>query len=125
MPEFKASRLVIDGAASLAPDSGMDVEDFVRSLVTSLEDNLGCTTVLTVRTFAGVHSSGVGPSAERLSSGVIDLMLGPVGDPATSGSFAGCMRRSLRVRKMRGGPMATGERAFDIVNGRGLVLQEA
>lgn len=108
----KASRLVIDGATSLVPDGApvAGVEDFLRSLIVSLEDNLGCTTVLTTRTFAGTHTSPVGPTAERLTSGVIELKLDPLG-------------RSLLVRKMRGAPMALGERSFDIVDGRGLVLQ--
>jgi circadian clock protein KaiC len=108
----KASRLVIDGATSLVPDGAPvgGIEDFLRSLIVSLEDNLGCTTVLTTRTSAGMHTSRVGPTAERLTSGVIELKLGP--------------GRSLLVRKMRGGPTALGERPFDIVDGRGLVLRE-
>lgn len=113
----KASRLVLDGATSLlhggAPAAA--VEDFLRSLIVSLEDNLGCTTVLTTRTCVGAHASPAGPAAERLASGVIELTIGPVG---------GFVGRSLRVRKMRGAPMALGERAFDIVDGRGLVLRD-
>lgn len=114
----KASRLVIDGATSLVPDGALvvGVEDFLRSLIVSLEDNLGCTTVLTTRTFAGTHTSPVGPGAERLTSGVIELKLGPLG---------GRVGRSLLVRKMRGAPMAFGEQSFDIVDGRGLVLRGA
>lgn len=111
----KASRVVIDGATSLvssgAPSAGVD--DFVRSLVLSLEDNLGCTIVLTARTAAGVHTSPLGPAAERLTSGVIELKLGPPGG------------RSLVVRKMRGAPSALGEQPFDLVQGRGLVLRTA
>ncbi len=114
----KASRLVIDGATSLVPDGAPvgAVEDFVRSLIASLEDNLGCTTVLTARTSASTHTSPAGPTAERLTSGVIELKLGPLG---------GRVGRSLLVRKMRGAPMTLfGERPFDIVDGRGLVLRE-
>lgn len=115
---IKASRLVIDGATSLVPDGApvAAMEDFVRSLIASLEDNLGCTTVLTARTSAGTHTSPAGPTAERLTSGVIELKLGPLG---------GRVGRSLLVRKMRGAPMTLfGERQFDIVDGRGLVLRE-
>jgi KaiC/GvpD/RAD55 family RecA-like ATPase len=113
----KASRLVIDAVSSLAPDGApaAGVEDFLRSLIASLEDNLGCTTVLTARTSAGMYTSPVGPTAERLTSGVIELKLGP---------FEKRISRSLTVRKMRGAPMTLGERAFDIVDGRGLVLRE-
>jgi circadian clock protein KaiC len=112
----KASRLVIDAATSLVPDGApvAGVEDFLRSLILSLEDNLGCTTVLTMRTSAGTHTSPVGPTAERLTSGVIELKLGPLG---------GRVGRSLLVRKMRGAPMALGERPFDIVDGAGLVVR--
>jgi KaiC/GvpD/RAD55 family RecA-like ATPase len=113
----KASRLVIDGATALVPDDGTGaVEDFLRSLIVSLEDNLGCTMLLTTRTSAGTHTSPVGPAAERLTSGVIELKLGPLG--ARVG-------RSLLIRKMRGTPTAFGEQLFDIVDGRGLVLRGA
>jgi circadian clock protein KaiC len=114
----RANRLVIDGAASLVADGApiAGVEDFLRSLIVSLEDNLGCTTVLTARTAAAAHMSPVGPTAERLASGVIELTLGPRN---------GQVGRSLLVRKMRGAPMALDERPFDIVDGRGLVLRGA
>jgi circadian clock protein KaiC len=108
----KASRLVIDGVTSLVPDGAppAGVEDLLRSLIVSLEDNLGCTTVLTARTSNSIQTSAVGRTAERLASGVIELKLGPHG------------RRHLTVRKMRGAPMAPGERTFDIVDGSGLVV---
>lgn len=114
----KASRLVIDGATSLVPDAApfAGVEDFVRSLIVSLDDNSGCTSVLTTRTSASTHTSPVGPTAERLTSGVIELKLVSAG---------GRVGRSLLVRKMRGAPMALGERPFDIVDGRGLVLRQS
>jgi len=113
---LKASRLVIDGATSLVPDgAGAGVEDFLRSLILSLEDNLGCTTVLTTRTSAGTDTSRLGTTAERLTSGVVELKLGLVDGRAV---------RSLQIRKMRGAPTALGERPFDIVEGRGLVLRE-
>jgi circadian clock protein KaiC len=113
---LKASRLVIDGATSLVPDAApmAGVEDFLRSLIASLEDNLRCTTVLTARTSTTVRPSPAGPTAERFASGVIELL----------GPRAGRVGRSLRVRKMRGVPMALGERPFDIVDGQGLVVRE-
>jgi circadian clock protein KaiC len=109
-----ATRLVIDGAASLAPDRA--AADFMRSLVTSLDDNLGCTTLVTARTSNGAHTLVAGTSLEELTSGVIELRVG-----STNGSTG----RSLVVRKMRGGPAALGPHAFDIVDGRGLVLRPA
>ena len=108
-----ATRLVIDGATALSPAD--DVDDFVRSLVTSLEDNLGCTTMLIARTSAGAHTLAPGSSLERLTSGVIELRVG---------SHRGAVGRSLLVRKMRGGPSALDPLEFDLVDGRGLVLRE-
>jgi circadian clock protein KaiC len=107
-----ASRLVIDGVTSLAPGAASiaGTEDFVRSLILSLEDNLGCTTVLTARTAEGAHPTLAGSSAERLASGVIELKLGT--------------RRSLLIRKMRGAPTAIDERPMEIVDGRGIVLPD-
>jgi circadian clock protein KaiC len=112
----KARRLVIDGATSLVPNGAPTggVEDFLRSLILSLEDNLGCTTVLTTRTAAGTEVSHLGAAAERLTSGVIELKLG---------LLEGRAGRFLQIRKMRGAPTALGDRPFDIVDGRGLVLQ--
>jgi circadian clock protein KaiC len=117
----QASRLVIDGATSLAPDAASPggTEDFLRCLIASLEDNLGSTTVLTARTAAGGHTSPFGPVAERLASGVIDLKVGLIGQEG------GPLGRSLLVRKMRGADMALGERPFDIVDGRGLVVRDS
>jgi len=113
-----AHRLVIDGVTSLVPGGAPvpGAEDFLRSLIVSLEDNFGCTTVLTARTSLSLHTSPIGPAAERLTSGCIELTLGPPGGPTG---------RSLLVRKMRGVPMVRGERPFDIVDGRGLVLRGA
>lgn len=114
-----ARRLVIDGATSLAPDGAIGgVEDFLRSLIASLEDNFGCTTVLTTRTIAGAHTSPFGATAERLVSGVIELKVCPLG---WEGGPAG---RALLVRKMRGAAMTLGERPFDILDGRGIVVHE-
>lgn len=117
-----AARLVIDGVESLAP-AGAPIgatEDFIRSLTLSLEDNLGCTTLLTTRTDVGAHASVIGSSAERLTSGVIELRLGPVVD---IDERAG-RRRSLLIRKMRGAPTAIDERPFEIADGQGIVLRD-
>jgi circadian clock protein KaiC len=115
---LKASRLVIDGVTSLVPGGTpiAGADDFVRSLIASLEDNLGCTILLTARTSVSLHTAPAGPAAERLASGVIELKLGSLGSSGLNG-------RSLLVRKMRGAPTTLAERAFDIVDGRGVVLR--
>lgn len=88
-----ARRVVIDDFTSLVgrrvPPGR--VEDFVRSLLASFEDNLGCTMLLTVRTVNGAHASPAGSATERLCAGVIELR----GTPTD---------RWLQVRKMRGAP---------------------
>lgn len=114
---LEASCLVLDGAAALVSASAPAgrIEDFMRSLILSLEDNLGCTILLTARTSGGTHASVLGPTAERLTSGVIELKVGTVD---------GHTGRWLQVRKMRGAPIALEGRAFDIADGRGLVLRD-
>lgn len=108
-----AQRLVIDSLTSLIPDAALPQRehDFFRSLLSSLDDNLGCTLVLTARTFAGAPPSEVCRTAELFASGIVDLRAGPVG-------------RALSVRKMRGARAELLERSFDILDGRGLVVRE-
>jgi KaiC/GvpD/RAD55 family RecA-like ATPase len=88
-----ARRVVVDDFPALVGRSvpADRVEDFVRSLLASFEDNLGCTMLLTARTSNGTHASPAGSVAERLSAGVIEVR----GAPAD---------RWLQVRKMRGAP---------------------
>lgn len=90
----KARRVVIDDFPALVGRRvpGDRVEDFVRSLLASFDDNLGCTILLTARTANGSQISLVGTAAERLSAGVIEVR----GAPAD---------RWLQVRKMRGAPV--------------------
>jgi circadian clock protein KaiC len=113
-----ARRLVIDGATSLVPAGApaAGVEDLLRSLVAALEDNLGCTTLLTACTCASSHTSPVGPTAERLTSGVIELRLS---------ALQGLTGRSLLIRKMRGSATTPGEQPLAMVAGRGLVVGNA
>jgi KaiC/GvpD/RAD55 family RecA-like ATPase len=108
-----AQRLVIDSLTSLIPDAAIPQRehDFFRSLLFSLDDNLGCTLVLTARTFAGEPPSDVCRTAELFASGIVDLKSGPMG-------------RSLSIRKMRGTRVELLERPFEILDGRGLVLRE-
>jgi circadian clock protein KaiC len=90
---FGATRLVIDDVVALGGrDVGEDqADDFMRSLIASFEDNLGCTLLLTARTVDGRHASAAGAAVERLCSGVIELTGAPTD-------------RWVRVRKMRGAP---------------------
>lgn len=110
-----ARRLVVDGATSLVPFGAppAQVDDFMRSLVASLDDNLGCTSLLTVQTADRSHTSAAGPIAERVAAGVIELQVMTRGDRS---------RRVLTVHKMRGTGVAQDTHAFTITDGLGLSL---
>lgn len=93
--QFDATRVVIDDLPAL---TGRDLpvdraEDFLRSVLATSDDNLGCTTLITARTEEGRHPTAAGTAAERLASGVIRLHGGPTD-------------RWIHVRKMRGAPSA-------------------
>jgi circadian clock protein KaiC len=112
--KINAKRLVIDSLTSLIPHETLPlrVYDFLRSLVFSLEDNLGCTLLVTAQTFPGDNSPGVRRTIEPLVSGIVDLRIGE----------APAFRRSLFIQKMRGTRLDLAEHPFDILDDRGLVL---
>jgi KaiC/GvpD/RAD55 family RecA-like ATPase len=116
--EVGARRLVIDGMPSLVPDGLAPAQsrDFLRSVIFAMEDNLGCTTVLT-----SAHDEALAPcadvarAAEELVSGIVELRVHANG--------AGQLERRLVVRKMRGTAAPLVERRFAILDGQGLVLE--
>lgn len=109
---MNARRLVLDPVSSLVPpalDRG-EAEDYLRSLVHSLEDNLECTVLLTCR------ASGDSPAYDtlrHLASGVIDLAIERAG---------GGVSRYLRVQKMRATAADLDDHAFVIEEGLGAAL---
>jgi circadian clock protein KaiC len=111
---LQARRLVIDSLTSMLPAEApaSTLRDFLRSLVFSLEDNLGCTVLLTAWDSRDVPSQ-VGNYAEYLASGVLELKLVQIRDR---------FERRLFVRKMRGTPTDLSERPFQIAADRGVVL---
>lgn len=112
---ISAKRLVIDSLTSLIPQEApaLRMYDFLRSLLFSLEDNLGCTLLLTARSLPGDNPSGVRRTAELLASGILELKVTP--------SFG----RSLFIQKMRETRIELIEQQFDVLDGRGLVLGQA
>jgi circadian clock protein KaiC len=115
--EGKARRLAIDGVPSLVPDglAPQQIRDFLRSLIFAIEDNLGCTTVLTSgHDGAGAPGGDVGRLAEELVSGVVELRVRANG--------SGQLERRLAVRKMRGTAAQLTERRFAILDGKGIVV---
>lgn len=108
---LRARRLVIDSLTSLTPPgvSPIEEQNFLRSLFFSLEDNMGCTVVMTAQTPGSVEVAPAVSRAEMFASGLLELKL------ATTG-------RSLVVRKMRGTRTDLTPFSFDIVNDRGIVF---
>lgn len=92
--QVKATRLVIDSLTSLVPPdlARGAAHDYLRSLILALEDNLGCTVLLTSRTETA-GPQGIGEAAEYLASGVVLLRMLP-----TDGAQH---RRTVFVKKMR------------------------
>lgn len=101
-----ARRLVIDGVTSFVP-AGAPAgarSDFMRMLITALEGNLACTTVLIAEDCADI---------QPFAAGTIQLSVGPVD---------GRLSRSLLVRSMQGTSESLAH-PFDIVDGQGLLLR--
>jgi circadian clock protein KaiC len=101
-----ASLLVIDGLTSLVP-GGPEARrsaGFLAVVISALEDERACTAILT--------AASPTPS-EQFTTGAIELLVSPK---------EGRMRRSLRVRSFPGVPEAYGDLPFDIVDGRGVVV---
>jgi circadian clock protein KaiC len=115
--EVKAKRLVIDPVAPLIfhQDSRAEVSEYVRNLVFSIEDNTGCTTILTSHVPVGSGSFSQYGVEEFIASGVILLRVTKPDNKYI---------RTIFVRKMRSTAVDLTEYAFEIVKGRGLVLRQ-
>jgi peroxiredoxin (alkyl hydroperoxide reductase subunit C) len=114
--ENDARRLVIDSVdymALRAGDSEKDMVSFVRGLVLALEENLGCTTILTAPFKAGSSGSGIVDMAERSVSGVCVL----VHDEENA-------RRILSVRKMRKSGVMQQKFGYQIQVAKGIVVDK-
>ncbi len=110
--KIAARRLVIDSLTSIVPPdmNRGQAYDYLRSLIYSLEDNLGCTIVLTCRP-SRVDPQGSCEAARCLASGVIELRL-----VRRRGEFL----RTLCVRKMRGTSLDLAEHFVVMQRGAGL-----
>jgi len=109
-----ARRLVIDTITSLVPPdmSRGQVYDYLRSLIYSLEDNFGCTILLTCRP-SKHDDQGISEAVRCLASGIVDLRLGRRGRT---------LKRSLMVRKMRGRELDLTEHGLTLTRGYGLAV---
>ena len=113
-----ARRLVIDSITSLVPPelSRAETHDYLRALIQSWEDNLGCTVLLTCRG-SRRDPNGSCDTGRALASGVIVLRAGR----AAGGEGV----RTICVRKMRGTDVDLVEHPIQIARGTGLDLRES
>lgn len=107
-----ARRLVIDSLPSLLPPgtSLPDAQTFLRSLFFSLEDNLGCTMVMTAQAPGAIEVPAVS-QAQVFAAGVLELTMTGAG-------------RSIIIRKMRGTRSDLSALPIEILADRGIVLRE-
>ncbi|MFQ5541186.1 MAG: ATPase domain-containing protein [Candidatus Binatia bacterium] len=113
---MEASRVVIDPVGPLISsiDTAAPVQDHVRMLVHSLQNQLGTTNLLSTYNF-GV-SSGEQGVEEYLVAGVVALGVNRVQNRLT---------RTLIVRKMRGTALDLSEHQFNIIKGSGITIKQA
>jgi circadian clock protein KaiC len=116
--KVKAKRLVIDPIAPLifSTEATIQVQEYIRSLIFSIEDNLKCTTLITSGIPSGSSRISQYQVEEFVVSGVI--MLGVSG-------FKNRRVRTLYVRKMRGTKTDLDDHIFEILPHRGIVVREA
>jgi len=110
-----ARRLAIDSITTLVPPDmdGGHAHDYLRAVVQSLEDNLGCTLLLTCRARPG-DPQATCRSLRYLTSGVIELRLSRRDDRLV---------RALRLLKMRGTAIEPAD--YDLtIDAAGLSVQE-
>jgi KaiC/GvpD/RAD55 family RecA-like ATPase len=113
---MEATRVVIDPVGPLISsiDTTAPVQDHVRMLVHSLQNQLGTTNLLSSYNF-GV-SSGEQGVEEYLVAGVVALGVDRVQNRLT---------RTLIVRKMRGTALDLSEHQFNIIKGSGITIKQA
>lgn len=111
-----ATRVVIDpvGPLILSRDASARAQEHVRTLVHSLQDNMGTTNLLTSYAIPGVTGGTEGGVEEFLVAGVIVLSVVREKNRLV---------RTLMVRKMRGTAIDLMEQQFNIVKGKGIVLK--
>ncbi|MBO3841011.1 MAG: recombinase RecA [Candidatus Brockarchaeota archaeon] len=116
--EIGAKRLVIDPIAPLVTTYSNEVawvREYIRSLIFSIEEKLGVTTVITSEVPTGENMMSRYGVEEFLASGVIILSISRVGNSII---------RTMFIRKMRWTAVNPIIYRFEIERGRGIVLKE-
>ncbi|NBV42039.1 recombinase RecA [bacterium] len=115
--EFNATRLVIDPIAPLIFSERHipEVAEYIRKLIFAIEDNVGCTTLLTSYAPVGTDKVSHHGIEEFAASGIIILKLDKLNNKFI---------RTVRVKKMRGTRVDLSEYSFEILPQRGIVLRQ-
>ncbi len=116
--EIKATRLVIDPIAPLifGQEATAQIQEYIRSLIYSIDDNLKCTTLITSGIPSGTSRLSQYEVEEFVVSGIIVIGVSRVQERRV---------RTLYVRKMRGTPTDLNDHVFEILPQRGIVIREA
>ncbi len=114
---INAKRLVIDPVVPLVlhRERIYEVQEYIRTLIFGIDDNFGCTTLMTSHIWPGAMGNNERGIEEFMVSGVIALRL----MKADEDHYV----RRMFVRKMRGTKIDLKEYNYDIVHGDGLVVQ--
>ena len=112
-----AKRLAIDPIAPLIFNDKAfpDVIEFIRTLIFAIEDNSGCTTLLTSYVPVGSEKVSILGIEEFASSGIIVLKLITLNNKRI---------RTIGIRKMRGTRIDLTEYSYEILPERGVVLRQ-
>ncbi len=116
--EIGAKRLAIDPIAPLVTTYSNEVawvREYIRSLIFSIEERLGVTTLITSEVPTGENAMSRYGVEEFLTTGVIILSLSKVGNGII---------RTMFIRKMRWTAVNPIIYRFEIERGRGIVLKE-
>lgn len=116
--KMDAKRLVIDPIAPLVSktDTAAGIQEYIRNLVNLIEEQTGCTTLLTSHVPVGSSKLSQYEIEEFIVSGILLLRLVK---PEKK------YLRTIFVRKMRSTAVDLSEWVFDIVKSKGLVLRQA
>jgi circadian clock protein KaiC len=116
--EIKATRLVIDPIAPLifGQEATAQIQEYIRSLIFSIDDNLECTTLITSGIPSGTSRLSQYEVEEFVVSGIIVIAVSRIQERRV---------RTLYVRKMRGTPTDLNDHVFEILPQRGIVIREA
>lgn len=112
-----AKRIVIDPIAPLVfgEECSACVQEYVRSLIFAIEDNLQCTTVITSGILSGSSALSRYGVEEFVAEGVIVL---------STDKRNGQRVRTLFIRKMRSTATDLNDHTFEILPNKGIVIRD-